>query len=395
MAATRPVQPTRSEADARRDGAGPPGGYNPAVPSSVRIAGGGLSGLATAVLLARRGVDVEVFDRRSGGGGRFAGGWQVLENGTGDLDALAELRAAGFDPDFDALPATRALFLDGLGGRHEIHSGAPFAYFVRRGAGDASLDGWLRRHALAAGVRLRDGEAAPAGAEVVATGPLQADGVAREVVFGSDLPDTIAVLFDPLVTPTGYAYLFCLAGHATFGVAQVRRVGRLHEAQGAAWERFHGVFGAFAVRAEHEGGQFMNFSVPRHLRDGDGRWRVGEAAGVQDFLFGLGNRLALRSAGLAAAGVAGSWDGAAFQAGIVRPMRTTIALRLLYERLGRRGFAAFCRTAASGDFRRFLLRVQRPGPLKDAAARLAMALWRERRGCRHASTCAWCRRREP
>ena len=60
---------------------------------------------------------------------------------------------------------------------------------------------------------------------MVATGPRQADGVAREVVFASDLPDTVAVLFDPTVTPTGYAYLFCLGGHATFGVAQVRRSG--------------------------------------------------------------------------------------------------------------------------------------------------------------------------
>ncbi|HQU34463.1 MAG TPA: NAD(P)/FAD-dependent oxidoreductase, partial [Thermoanaerobaculaceae bacterium] len=61
----------------------------------IRIAGGGLSGLAAAVQLARQGFEVEVFDRHRGGGGRFAGGWQVLENGSRDLDALDELRAMG------------------------------------------------------------------------------------------------------------------------------------------------------------------------------------------------------------------------------------------------------------------------------------------------------------
>lgn len=359
----------------------------------IRIAGGGLSGLATAVQLARRGFEVEVFDRHHGGGGRFAGGWQVLENGSRELDALEELRGMGLEPDFATVPATRALFLDGFGGTHEVASAAPYAYFVRRGP-DGSMDSWLRSLALAAGVTLREGVPAPAAAEVVATGPRQADGVARELVFASDLADTVAVLFDPTITPTGYAYLFCLGGHGTFGVAQVRRVAGLPRASELAWRRFREVLGEFAVREEHEHGQFMNFSVPRRLRAADGRWYVGEAAGVQDFLFGLGNRLALRTAGLAAAGIVGRWDARAFSASVQRPMRTTVAARFLYERLGRRSFAAFCRRASRTDFRGLLLRLQRPDLAKDALARLVMAAWRERRGCRHAGVCGWCRERE-
>ncbi len=360
----------------------------------MRIAGGGLSGLATAVLLARRGVEVEVFDRHLGGGGRFAGGWQVLENGSTEEDALEELRALGLVPDVPVIPATRSVFLDGFGRRHEVSSVSPFAYFVLRGSGEGSLDAWLRRQAAAAGVALRDGEAAPSDVEVVATGPRQADGVARELVFASDLPDTVAVLFDPHVTPTGYAYLFCLGGHGTFGVAQVRGTARLGEAQSEAWRRFRDAFGDFGVRDTHEHGQFMNFGLPRGFRRGDGRWVAGEAAGVQDFLFGLGNRLALRSAGLVAEGLMGGWDEARFRRTILRPMRTTVALRFAYERLGRRGFARFCRLAGRADFRRLLVRIQRPDALKGALAAVVMAAWRERRGCRHGAVCTWCRRRE-
>ena len=379
---------------------GTPGGsfgsgvYNHGVARHIRIAGGGISGLATAALLAREGFTIELWDRHCGGGGRFAGGWQVLENGTGELDALEELRELGLAPDVPAIPVVKALFLDGFGRRYEIGSATPFAYFVRRGAGEGSLDAWLRRLAASAGVVLHEGVPAPAGADVVATGPRQADGVAREVVFGSDLPDTVAVLFDPTVTPTGYAYLFCISGHATFGVAQVRRVGRLREAQKEAWRRFRETLGEFAVREEHEGGQFMNFCLPSHLRGSDGRWYVGETAGVQDFLYGLGNRLALRSAGLAAAGIAGRWDHARFVRTLLRPMRATVALRFAYERAGRHGFAGFCRLASRGDFRRLLLRLQRPGAVKAAVATAVMAAWRERNGCRHAPVCSWCRRRE-
>jgi flavin-dependent dehydrogenase len=360
---------------------------------SVRVAGGGLSGLATALLLARAGRDVEVWDRRVGGGGRFHGGWQVIENGTTEADALEEL--AGLDlQGFEALAASRATFLDGMGGRHEVASARPFAYFVRRGAGAGSIDAALRRQAIEAGVALHEGQTAPERVDVVATGPRQADGVARELVFASDLPDTVFVLFDPRITPTGYAYLFCLGGHATFGVAQVRRTAGLRGAAREAWRRFRAELGEFEVRDELEGGQYMNFFVPRDLRDGAGRWHAGEAAGVQDFLFGLGNRLALRSAALAAAGVLGQIEPGRFRRTVLAPMRHTVVLRFAYERLGRRGLARFCRAAAGGDFRDFLIRLQRPRAIGRAPAGVVMAAWRERRGCRHGSLCSWCRRSE-
>jgi len=364
------------------------------VTQPLRIAGGGLSGLATAVLLAREGVAVEVHDRRVGGGGRFHGGWQVLENGTGAEDALDELRRLGLPTDFEAIPVRSATFLDGLGGRHKVASREPYTYFIRRGAGEGSLDAALRRQAVAVGVVLREGAAAPADADIDATGPRQADGVARETVFASDLDDTVAVLFDPAITPTGYAYLFCLGGRATFGVAQVRRTGRLRAARDEAWARFRAELGDFAVRDVREGGQFMNFSLPRSLRDRRGRWHVGEAAGVQDFLYGLGNRLALRSARLAADGVLGRWDEARFRREVLRPMRATVALRFAYERLGRHGFAAFCRAAARRDFRDLLVAMQRPRAASLLLAGLVMAGWRERGGCRHGELCTWCRERE-
>ena len=369
------------------------GGYNALVSKRIIIAGGGLSGLATAVLLARRGLQVRVHDRRRGGGGRFSGGWQVLENGTTRQDALAELTVLGFPGSPPVIPVHRALLLDSFGGRHEVYSREPYTYFVRRGP-EASLDSWLRTQALDAGVELAEGAAAPADADVVATGPRQADGVAREVVFSSDLPDTVAVLFDPTITPTGYAYLFCLQGHATFGVAQVRGVAGLPGAAERAWQVFRRELGAFAVADRCRGGQFMNFFLPGSLQDGQGRWYVGEAAGVQDFLYGLGNRLALRSAALAADGLQGRWDEKRFRSMVVTPMRTTVALRVLYEALGRKGWRSFCSVASRRDFREFLLMLQRPRPATLAVSALARVLWRERRGCRHGTMCTWCRRSE-
>lgn len=362
---------------------------------TVHIAGGGVSGLAAAALLAGRGVAVEVHERTAGeGGGRFAGGWQVLENGSCPEDALAEAKRLGIDVGFESVPARQAFFLDGAGRVYEVQSADPFAYFVRRGQGTGTLDEALRRQAEEAGAVLFRRAAADWPVDIVATGPRQADGVAREVVFSSDLPDTVTVLFDPRLTPSGYAYLFCLDGHATFGVAQVRGVRGLARAREGAWQRFRKVFGEFSVARLHDGGQFMNFSIPAHLSGRDGRWYVGEAAGVQDYLFGLGNRLALRSAALVADGLMGRWDQVAFANRIRQPMITSLALRFLYERAGTTTFAALCRQAAAGDFRELLMQLQRPRPLLRVLARLVMTAWRERHGCRHAPVCSWCRRRE-
>lgn len=370
------------------------GGYNRPVTRTITVAGGGLSGLSVAVLLSRLGLPVEISERKENAGGRFAGGWQVIENGSADRDALVELAALGFPPDIPVRPARRALFLDHRGGVFEVSSSEPFAYFVRRGAGADTLDGWLAAHAENTGATRRRRGGGGEDADVVATGPRCADGVAREVVFASDLDDTVAVLFDPNVTPTGYAYLFCIEGHATFGVAQVRRTAQLRRAQAEAWRRFREVLGPFAVRVLHQGGQYMNFSIPAHLRDGGGRWHVGEAAGVQDFLFGLGNRLAMRSAALAVAGMRGEWDPLRFEAELLRPMRASVALRFLYETMGRRGLQAFCRAAAATDFRTLLIGLQRPRRATRAVSAVVRQLWRERGGCRHGALCTWCRRRE-
>lgn len=345
------------------------------------------------MLLARQGADVEVFDRRVGGGGRFYGGWQVLDNGLAPLDALVEFQQLGFPSVPPARPVRHAVFLDAFGGRHNIASAEPYTYFVLRG-GEGSLDAWLREEALAVGVALHEGCDAPTAAEVVATGPRRADGVARELVFRSDLPDTVMVLFDPEITPSGYAYLFCLERHATFGVAQVRHLRRLPEAYHLAWERFRRELGEFKVEDRHEGGQRMAFAPPRSLLGRDGRWYVGEAAGVQHFLFGLGNRLALRTAALVAEGVLGRWDQARFERVLYRPMVASVALRWVYERLRRRGFRWFCLLASRCDFRTLLLRLNATSVVRRSVARLAMAAWRERGEQAGPLPGAWHRRRE-
>ena len=266
-------------------------------------------------------------------------------------------------------------------------------------ADDGSLDAWLRSLALAAGVALREGVAG-AGRRRGGRdrGPRQADGVAREVVFASDLADTVAVLFDPAVTPTGYAYLFCLGGHATFGVAQVRRVAGLPRGASVAWRRFREALGEFAVRDEREHGQFMNFSLPATCAPPTGAGTSARRPGCRTSSSASATGWRCAAAGLAAAGIAGRWDAGAFRRAIVAADADDgRGCASLYERLGRRSFAAFCRRASrTAISAACCCALQRPG----AASRTPLAragdggVARAPRLPARAACARWCRRRE-
>jgi flavin-dependent dehydrogenase len=359
----------------------------------VRVLGAGVSGLATALLLARRGVPVEVLDR---GRSRFGGGLQVLENGARPEDALAELERLGFGaPACDLVPLRDALLLGPDLRRYEVASSEPFAYMTRRGSSPGTLDWWLRRAAEEAGVRFVGGSGLTASApQVVATGPARTDGAARELVFRTNHPDLTVALFDPRLTPTGYSYLFVRDGLGTIGAAQVRRRGALRDNARAAFARLFELFPMKVAPEGPERGLSMSFALPCHLHHGE-RWYVGEAAGVQDFLFGLGNRLALRSASLVADALAGAgWDADRFRREIVRPMRVSLCGRALWEACGPRLTTLLCRRLASGDFRRRLVALQRPRGWKLAVARVVMLVWAERRGDGRSPVAVWSRCQE-
>jgi len=266
---------------------------------------------------------------------------------------------------------------------------------LRRGQDPGTLDDWLRTAADEVGIGVCEGGADHGWRpHVVATGPQRSDGVAQELVFQTDHPDMIGVLFDPGLTPSGYSYLFVHDGVGTMGAAQVRQVRRLRDNARLAFTKLRQAFPMNMELCGTARGNFMNFGVPRHLLR-DGTWYVGEAAGVQDFLFGLGNRLALRTCALAAGAIAGDdWDEASFSAGIVQPMEASVLGRFLYERAGPRLTSLACRFLAADDFRDRLLALQRPSRWRRLLARLVMAVWRDRAGCPRLPVARWCRRAE-
>ena len=67
----------------------------------VSILGGGISGLACAIILRRNGYNVNVFEKHSSTGSRFNYGWQGIENWSEKIDVLKQIGSYGIDISFD------------------------------------------------------------------------------------------------------------------------------------------------------------------------------------------------------------------------------------------------------------------------------------------------------
>ncbi len=363
----------------------------------IQIAGAGPSGLAAAIHLAKAGVPVDVFEARKTVGGRFIGDFQVIENISANGGVIEEapdlLARLGIEVNFFFRPVQSAVFFGPDRKPHAVSSARPFAYFIRRGAEGDTLDAGLAAQAQAAGATIRYNTRLPRDrADVVATGPGVPDGLARQIVFATPLPDTVWVLFDTTCAPGGYAYLFVVDGAATLGCAITCDFDRIDLYFDRALRRFQEIT-PFSVTDARTGYSYMSFSLKRSATV-DRRLFVGEAGGFQDFLFGLGLRYALNTGHLAARSLRENFSyDALWRAALGDAQERSLVHRALYEWGGDWGFSALVRRATRGDVREYLSRQQSPQFWKRLLLPWIKWRWRNRSRCTHPFLDHWCRRR--
>lgn len=362
----------------------------------IVIAGAGPAGLAAAIHLRRSGVPVEVFERREDVGARFIGEYQVLESYSRDQDARDELTDMGIDANFELRPAHWARLFDDRGAVARVSSARPYGYFLRRGTEDGTLDRGLEAQARGLGAVIHFGRKLdPEEADVVATGPGPADGIAKEIAFRTSSPDRVEVIFDPELAPGGYAYLFVLNGWGTLGLALLKQYEQLESHFETTVERFRSI-ASFDIDSPRPGYSYMNFFLHDSSVMGKSLF-AGEAGGFQDYLFGLGIRYAVTSGHLAARSIV---EGVHFDRLWTErfgpAMRSSVGSRLLYEALGRRGLRFFVHRAGRRDFREFLQSWARPAWWRLALRPVAETVFgrNRRRACGHKLLCGWCRPRE-
>jgi flavin-dependent dehydrogenase len=364
--------------------------------SPIRIAGAGPSGLAAAIVLARAGREVEVHEAKADVGTRFIGDLQIIE-GASERESVPDfLDRIGIERNFYFRPATTATFYDHRDVAREIRSNEPYGWFIKRGPESGSLDRGLLAQALKLGVEVKfNSRLKPEDADIVATGPAAPDGLAREMTWHTSDPERVEVFFHHHLSPGGYSYIFILEGLATFGcaiVADFKKIDEYFDHSIHAAQRVH----PFTIPSETRTGySYMNFHIKTRATK-DGARYVGEAAGFQDYLFGLGIRYALTSGWLAARSILEERD---FDELWMRELggkqETSLVNRFLYEAGGNLGLSMFVRQAARAkDFNRYLGKWHRRAWWKSLLGPVIRRVWRHSGRCMHKPDAHWCRSRD-
>ena len=365
-------------------------------PGLIRIAGAGPSGLAAAIILARAGREVEVHEAKRDVGTRFIGDLQIIEAASESEPVPAFLDRLGIERNFYFRAADWATFYDHKNAARVIRSKEPYGWFIHRGAEEGTLDRGLLAQAQRAGAKvIFNSRLTPDQADIVATGPASPDGLAKEMTWRSSGDERIDVYFNHKLAPGGYSYLFILDGVATFGcaiVADFKQIDSYFDHSLAAAQRLH----HFDVPADARTGySYMNFHL-KHAATSNGARFVGEAAGFQDYLFGLGIRYAITSGSLAARSILEERDyDELWKSELGAKQQTSLVNRFLYETGGNFGLSMFVRQAARAkDFHHYLSGWHRATWWKSLLSPVVRRVWKHEGRCQHKPGPHWCRSRD-
>ncbi len=331
--------------------------------ADFRIKGAGPAGLTAAIALAREGASVDVYESREDCGARFHGDLQGIENWMNGRDFADDLRLWGIERTFSARPFLGATGIDDRGRIYPMSRSDPVFFVIRRGASADSLDQCLKTQALEAGARIHFAQPAnDAEVDLVSSGPAghPRRGLAVSEVFELDRPDEAYLLLDNRAASGGYAYLLIANGQACLASILFADFSSAHEQFSRAKARISRVSSIKFGENSPTGG-FTTFSGTPRFRHGRQLF-AGEAAGLQDPLWGFGVRNAMTSGYLAAQGLLGHLDFAAVAEAEFGPrVRAGVVNRRLWEKLGHPAYRAVLTGGArTRNLRAYLHRLCQP-----------------------------------
>ena len=310
---------------------------------TIRILGGGLSGLTAAINLKHAGVDVEVHERK-----RFCGkhtnDFQFLENWTFDDDALAILQHLNIQTDFYIKPWHSLEFISPSLNRCLKKSSQPLMYLVKRGPLEGAIDHAVQKQATDAGIPIIfKSKLNAADADIVATGIKKPSFFVTGITFPFDHPDKAITLFDDRLSLGIYSYF--IVNDNLGEIASINPADRKdHKARfDLTVKRFEDIlnFKVTTITYRFAASGSLNFLKQAKINN---QCFIGEAAAFQDCLAGFGMMYAFKSGYHAAQSIIRNEDyDRLWQADMLKPMAVSRTNRFLFERLSNDGYEKLVR----------------------------------------------------
>ncbi len=311
----------------------------------IHIMGAGLSGLAASIILAKAGKEVHIHDIREDSGSRFDGDFQGLENWSSDRDFIDELREWGIDPDeFKSTPFHE---VDVIHPDDEISKawGPKVAFrVVERGTSPHTIDQGLKRQALDAGVNIHyKSRVKSEDCTIIATGPKGTSAVAYGEVFKTSFPDHVSFHLNDKLAPGAYAYLIVIDGIGLICTCLWRKQSKSERFLNETIAWYEKNYPELDIEPIKRVGGKGDFTINDRYKE-NGKYYVGEAGGLQDFMWGFGMRYAVTSGVLAAHDILGGEDyDKAVRKQLLPFVKTSVANRFLMNRVGDRSFKRIAR----------------------------------------------------
>ena len=268
----------------------------------INILGAGISGLSAAINLAKKGYDVEVFEKRSDCGKRFLGDLEGFENWSSKVDVLKEINSMNIKTNFDYNPYKKLSVCDG-NEVLDIDLDIPMFYLVTRGAIGNSIDQALKNQALDEGVKIHfNAKKSIQDMDIISTGPAGQKyfAIAKGIRFESNSDDIAFLLINNEASANGaYSYLLISKGHGCICSVNIYVTGQ--EANKYYKKTYEMItkFVDIDMRNVKNVGGLGCFQL-KHTLVKNGKIYTGEAAGLQDLLWGFGMRYAITSGYFAA-----------------------------------------------------------------------------------------------
>lgn len=338
---------------------------------AINILGAGLSGLSAAIVLANAGKEVHVFEVRKDSGARFDGDFQGIENWTSSPDFFDEMKNWGIDPhsfksnEFNTVDLAHP---DDVITQPKTENVA--FRVVERGTDDHCIDQGLKKLALEAGATIHYGsKKPPEECHIIAAGPKESSAVAFGEIFHTDHPNHVTLQLNDKLAPGAYSYLIIIDGIGLICTClwrQQKRSSRyLNET--IAWYEEHYELNRQPIK--RVGGK-GDFSLPNKYFH-KGRYYVGEAGGLQDFMWGFGMRYAITSGAMAAHSILGKCDyEVEIRKRLIPLVKSSAINRFLLNRVGNRGFKLAARywmwdQKRKGDGLLFMRRLYAPSIFRN------------------------------